>query len=159
MIWTTKSGLRAHVTLCMGHWNGYVEVPKDSILFGLDYNKPIRELEYLANGETTLGKKGCILMFTCTVNALEGQEIRSSPDIAFDVHGGLTYAGGMPGLKDDPSWWFGFDTGHHGDTPENCPKEYVISECERLAEQLQAFLSKQTKENNEDQTQQEVPQA
>ena len=159
MIWTTKAGLRAHVTLYMGHWNGYVEVPKDSILFGLDYNKPIRELEYLANGETTVGKKGGLLMFTCTVDALEGQEIRSSPDVAFDVHGGLTYSGGMPGVKDDPSWWFGFDTAHSGDTLDNCPKEYVIEECERLAEQFQAFLSKQTKENNEDQTQQEVPQA
>ena len=98
-------------------------------------------------------------MFTCTVDALEGQEIRSSPDVAFDVHGGLTYSGGMPGVKDDPSWWFGFDTAHSGDTLDNCPKEYVIEECERLAEQFQAFLSKQTKENNEDQTQQEVPQA
>jgi len=154
MIWTTKSGLRAHVIKYMGHWNGCVEVPKDSILFGLNYHEPIRELEYLANGKTPLGKKGSIIAFTCTVGTLEGQEIRSSPDVAFDVHGGLTYAGGMPGLKDDPSWWFGFDTGHHGDTPENCPKEYVIEECERLAEQIQAFLEKQNKpkENNENQT-------
>jgi len=146
MIWTTKSGLRAHVTNYMGHWNGYVEVPKDSILFRLEYHKPIREVEYLANGETPLGKKGILLMFTCTVDALEGQTIRSSPDVAFDVHGGLTYSGGMPGIKDDPSWWFGFDTAHSGDTPENCPKEYVIEECERLAEQIQAFLEKRNKE-------------
>ena len=154
MIWTTKAGLRAHVTLYMGHWNGYVEVPKDSILFGLDYYKPIPELECLANEETQVGKKGNLLAFTAAVNALPGKAIRSSPDLAFDVHGGLTYSGHGPrSIEDKPGWWFGFDTGHYGDTPENCPKEYVISECERLAEQIQAFLSNnQNKEKNEHET-------
>jgi len=74
----------------------------------------------------------------------------------FDVHGGLTYSGDLTIYKDNieiPKYFFGFDCAHGGDMTiytinfkepieYKCSsgiyrnKEYVISECEKLAEQL-----------------------
>lgn len=50
-------------------------------------------------------------------------------DINADVHGGLTFAGTMPG---DERYWFGFDCGHY-----NSPttEEFAQAECGRLAAQ------------------------
>jgi hypothetical protein len=74
---------------------------------------------------------------------------KATPELVFDVHGGLTYSGSgensypLPG-KD--LWWFGFDCAHSGDgsmderlTFSDGPvrsQEYVESECESLAKQL-----------------------
>lgn len=68
------------------------------------------------------------------------------------VHGGLTYAGKAHWSKIDDNWYFGFDCCHLLDVCETtfmftdlynesndvkyCTKEYVVTECERLAEQL-----------------------
>ena len=59
-----------------------------------------------------------------------------------DVHGGLTYSD-----RGEGGWVIGFDCAHDGDL---CPafqyfdgiyrtKEYVISECEKLAEDVSKF--------------------
>jgi hypothetical protein len=78
--------------------------------------------------------------------------------IDVDVHGGLTYSNHR---HDRTSWWVGFDTGHHGDSPnpEYLEKmgnmsptfgslfeggtyrtlEYCVEQCEQLAEQLKAL--------------------
>lgn len=67
--------------------------------------------------------------------------------LSFDVHGGLTYAG--EGWWNDGLWYFGFDTGHYGDTRATRTKEYVHSECQKLAKQLANYKAKVSTEKPE----------
>lgn len=108
-----------------GHWCGYVQVPKDSILFGKDANYCEE------NSEITLSDVA-----------------KSINDIR--VHGGLTYSGDR---KKDGNWCFGFDCGHFGDlthymfeydldeTAVYRDKNYVINECKELAKQLKKIIN------------------
>ncbi len=170
--WITRAGLRAIVILIYrdpsitlldnidrkaititkegvaSHRCGYVRIEKDHPLYGVGYGEPTLKIPYEWVEHAELGKKSPILVFTCGVGALAGEDIRRSPDIAFDVHGGLTFSKsgerGYP-VKDD-GWWFGFDCAHAGDTLEKCTLEYVADECERLAEQLVRFEKEVKKE-------------
>lgn len=58
-------------------------------------------------------------------------------DLDVEVHGGLTFGDSLkhfdPKLK---GFFYGFDTGHAFDSPQNQNQEYCIKECEKLAEQL-----------------------
>lgn len=51
---------------------------------------------------------------------------------AVSVHGGLTYTE----ATDDGAWRLGFDTAHHGDTPDEWTLEATMEETKRLADQL-----------------------
>jgi hypothetical protein len=156
--WITDAGFRAVVTMGdLGHRCGYVGLPSSHPLFGADYGDEIECLADLPEGEP-IGKRG-IIPLLCA--AAEGR-IPRSPEMTFDVHGGLTYAGG----KDDypvnsDLWWFGYDCGHSGDkpSPEYCQRmrkefpdkpymwrdhdgihrslDYCVAECESLARQIQ----------------------
>lgn len=53
--------------------------------------------------------------------------------IPADVHGGLTFS-----EEEDGYWVIGFDTGHYGDTLENCPEEYVAAQTSFLLQQALA---------------------
>lgn len=146
--WTTGAGLRAVCLLITGsHRCGYVEVPKGHPLHGVGYSDPtdviVADLDAVP-----LGAKSPILLLTAGVGAAPNETIRRSPDVLFDVHGGLTYAGGdgYP-VKDSDGWWFGFDCAHAGDgslaprfaewrTGPVRSEEYVVGECERLARQI-----------------------
>lgn len=144
--WTTEAGLRAVVLMVRGsHRCGYVEVPEDHPLQGVEYNEEADVISFNPD-EVAVGKRSPILLFTASVGASDGK-VRRSPDIAFDVHGGLTYSGsgdnGYP--VESEGWWFGFDCSHYGDgsldpdMPSSGPvrsEEYVARECERLAEQI-----------------------
>jgi len=156
--WITKAGLRAVVVIVRASgcaWRcGYVEVPKDHPLYGVEHDRPTSKIPYEFVEKVKLGKKSPILVLTAGVGALEGEELRRSPDVLFDVHGGLTYSG--PGSDGYPvesdGWWFGFDCAHFNDAYIECPPnypqfpgakvrslEYVVEECERLAQQLVDF--------------------
>ncbi len=56
-------------------------------------------------------------------------------DIEIVTHYGLTFSGNFEDEGD--YWFFGFDTLHHGDTLENCTKEYVIDEAMRLLKRFE----------------------
>jgi hypothetical protein len=91
----------------LGHLCGYVGVSKRQSLYGKGYD------------ENLCGHHGCY---------------DHTPAALFDVHGGLTFAGR---LETRPNlWFFGFDCGHIGDSPEIQNEAYVRKECERLADQL-----------------------
>lgn len=83
----------------------------------------------------------------------------NSPDVYFNVHGGVTYTGGGKGSKypvESDLWWFGYDCNHAGDGKDLSvvsdalreikirfptygiirTTEYCIDECKSLAEQL-----------------------
>ena len=64
-------------------------------------------------------------------------------DIDVEVHGGLTFSESAEGLKwpeilpdDADGWVVGFDTAHYGDTFASWWKEAVVTETQRLMEQL-----------------------
>jgi len=143
----------------MGHRCGYVGVQKPHVLFGLEYSKHSDKLgEALAvakKGE--IGKRGLIPLM-CT----DGET--ASPEIVFDVHGGLTFSGdgsdSYPIKTLKKRWWFGYDCAHSGDAKDlNEIKDtnmretfsrfndgvvrsldYCIAECESLASQIAAIV-------------------
>lgn len=143
--WTTESGLRAVAILIdMGHRCGYVGVGPDHPLHGKGHSEHVealkQALEDAKQGE--IGKRGVIPLL-CN----DGET--ASMDIVFDVHGGVTYAGG--GEKSEypvnsDLWWIGFDCAHSGDGSLNPVMsslggpvrslEYVADECESLAKQI-----------------------
>lgn len=143
--WTTKAGLRAIVLELstpppygMRWTTGYVEVPKGHVMHGVGYSQQIEPLIEAIKGEVPVGSKGILLAVTAGVGALPNQTLRASPDVVFDVHGGLTYAGagGKYPAEGGDGWWFGFDTNHYQDGPFEQSESYTAAECERLAEQI-----------------------
>ena len=157
--WTTKAGYRAVVLIVMrgglkSHRCGYVGLPKNHPLHGVDYGSPADCLSQEMADQATLGKKSPILAITATVNGDTENSIRRSPDIVFDVHGGITFSDNDPKYPapSEGLWWFGFDAAHSGDgyIDESLysfhgrhehdhvvrSKEYMMNECELLAQQI-----------------------
>jgi len=96
----------------LGHLCGYVQIPEDHPAFRLDYSDEL--LEHIS------------------------------------VHGGITWASGLlPSDAAPNGWWLGFDCAHSGDALPLAKAvssyetirdmNYVISECQALAEQLAAM--------------------
>lgn len=149
--WTTKAGFRAVVLLLTrGHRCGYLGVEKGHPLHGIDYGEQTEALPS-AEGES-VGKRSMLAVLVSGGNF-------QSPEMVFDVHGGLTFAGakGEYPVNSD-LWWFGFDCAHcgdaidretlakHGIEPEYEPisfdgdvvrsLDYCVDELESLAEQM-----------------------
>ena len=126
--WVTKAGLTAVATIIIlggkqHHRCGYVGVPADSLLFKINY--------------------------------------ASNKLAEISVHGGLTYSTQGHDIKnsypiDSTDWFFGFDCAHCDDgiielseydlkfyLNQSPPKslDFVVTECESLAEQLAKILS------------------
>lgn len=115
--WKVESDFIHHNLRCvvvmqsMGHRCGYVGVSANHPLYGKSYSDkclPFNDIE----GQS-IGKRGIIPVAFMTVeNGLV------SPDVYFDVHGGITFADGGVGSKypvESDLWWFGFDCGHCDD--------------------------------------------
>lgn len=138
----------------MGHRCGYVGVSSYHPLYRKPYNKGTEVLTKMLKKikKEPIGKRG-ILSVVCWNSK------KTSPEIAFDVHGSITYSGGTSDypIKQKRTWWFGYDCGHAGDGkdlaeisntgareimekyPTDDPirsLEYCIGECESLAKQL-----------------------
>jgi hypothetical protein len=149
--WITEAGLRAVCYLIPNkHRCGYVEVPVGHPLYGVGYSEATDALASVDMESLPLGKKSPVLILTAGVDTLPGETIRRSPDVVFDVHGGLTYSGGKGKYPvESDGWWFGFDCAHHGDGSlsenrnfpgDNFPvrsEDYVVAECESLARQIE----------------------
>jgi hypothetical protein len=156
--WITQAGLRAVVIYItdMGHRCGYVGVNPGHPLHGAEYSKPHPALLAVSDDEP-IGKRSLITLLAVS---LADTDRMQSPDIVFDVHGGLTYSGGdgkYPVAAD--LWWFGYDCAHAGDARD--PRflesvsddrqwlyesydgvlrtlDYCTNECESLARQITA---------------------
>jgi hypothetical protein len=99
------------------------------------------DIECLIRRNHTLALCGYVVI--TSDNKLYGLDYDSiHSKINIDVHGGLTYSD-----EGEDGWVIGFDCAHAGDL---CPafqyfdgiyrtKEYVISECEKLAEDVSKF--------------------
>lgn len=155
--WITAAGLRAVVVIALRngrktHRCGYVGVEPDSPLFGAKYYEQLPSIQQETVDKCSLGKKSPILGLTaCCSGDTEGA-VRRSPDILFDVHGGLTYSDSGNYPVSSNLWWFGFDCSHSGDgeiqpnpsygfllSGEVRSLAYVEAECESLAAQIADF--------------------
>jgi hypothetical protein len=149
--WITEAGFRAVVYLTsMGHRCGYVGVPPDHPLHGVTYSDDTPALTTPPD-DTPVGKRSPIAILC----AAGRDHIPNSPEMAFDVHGGITYSNEGDYPVESDLWWFGFDCAHSGDSPVqefigSLPArmrhlyidgvarslEYCEAECESLAKQI-----------------------
>lgn len=120
----------------LGHLCGYVGVPPEHPLYGVDYGLCAREAHGL----------------TCEDPDHEYGYCKHEPVHMLEVHGGVTYASERPPGDDEddgPEWWFGFDCAHLGDVVPSMDNtvnrrstyrdfKYVRRETESLADQLAA---------------------
>lgn len=138
------------LTMDAGHRCGYVRIPKDHQIHGIDYNQETSvKMKDVADEE--IGKRGIIpLMLQAT-----GKKENVPLSWLFDVHGGITFTGKLRGFH---SWWIGFDCAHLGDGKDESimsneyknitlrfaalaggtirTTEYVEQECKNLIDQL-----------------------
>lgn len=136
-----------------GHWCGYVGIPEGHRLYGKDYTATVKVPPEILERPIDVDKVGVINVFCAGLSDSEAMKDGYIDIVlAFDVHGGLTWARDEPaGGVDHPDgyWWFGFDCAHVGDlspkydTPDEHhvyrDAEYVEGECASLARQLVAF--------------------
>lgn len=143
--WITGAGFEAIVVVCQGSWrNGYVRVPEGHPLYGVEYNQPHEAIIPVSDDEP-VDDRGLIPWLAVAADP----SLRTSLEVAIDVHGGVTFSGTPVSEKE--GWWFGFDCAHYGDgfiegssmarqaSFDHGPvrsKEYVKEHCERLAAQL-----------------------
>ncbi|CAB3952786.1 hypothetical protein [Achromobacter piechaudii] len=139
--WITAAGFRAVVIMIKdSHRCGYVGVSPDHPLFDAEYSKPCAALTRPADDES-IGKRSPLALL-----CVAGDESRmQSPEIVFDVHGGVTYSGNSDTYPvQSELWWFGFDCAHAGDqshggiTGVMRDLDYCVAECESLAAQIVA---------------------
>jgi len=135
-------GLRIATILIDGrHRCGYVGIPESHPLFGIDYGQSIKGISRKELEKTEMGDRGIMPVF---IAALDG-ESSVSPDLYFDVHGSITYAGQSeeyPVKTDGKTWWYGFDCAHLDDTNEKWTHEAVKTETIRFADQLIEFAKR-----------------
>jgi len=98
-----------------GWGNGYVLLPYNHPLYGVDYD----DLNIRVHGGLTFGSK-----FESN-NFLKWVEDR-------EFYGDVTSENFE---KFNNYWMIGFDTNHFGDNSETCSKEYVISESDCMLDQ------------------------
>lgn len=141
----------------LGHRCGYVGIPPQHPLHGAEHSEHSTVLdrwrEWLLN--EPIGKRGVVPTFLW-----DGERI--SPELYFDVHGGITFSElstedwPYPAPFLDGYWWYGFDTAHAGDAKDLSVMskerreleemfpiagvvrtlEYCMEQCESLAAQL-----------------------
>ena len=87
-VWSHNDNACVVIMTDMGHRCGYVGIPKEHPLFGAKYNEHSNFLEDTLDSikDSPIGKRGIIPVF-----CWDGE--KASPEIVFDVHGGLTYSG------------------------------------------------------------------
>ena len=125
------------VVICGRHRCGYVGITREHPLYGVGYGEKSKvlqdKLEWLKTQD--IGKRGVIPCF-----AWDGESV--SPEIYFNVHGSITFAGGEGKYPvNSDRWFYGFDCAHIDDNePGGRSLEYCVSECESLADQLASVL-------------------
>lgn len=100
----------------VGHWCGYVGVPRGHLLWGAEYGEPFEELKPWIEARYRHQINPASLGFRTMIDILFSGELETSPENALVVHGGLSWTRDYrPDQAPDGFWWFGFDCGHAGD--------------------------------------------
>jgi hypothetical protein len=109
----------------LGVWCGYVGVGPEHPLFGLPTNHPLKLPRSWFEGRRGLEGTGPMDLF---IHAMSGKRLEDACDIslAFQVHGGITYADHLS--DSDKLWWFGFDCGHAGDYVPGLDRHGLIND-------------------------------
>jgi len=133
-----------------GHLCGYVGIPKEHPLYGVAYSQESPILKRLFEDMMNKPAPDRLAVHLAVMMG----EIESSPEIVFDVHGGITWSENHEPSKsiEGDYWWYGFDCAHAGDLCPNyhyrTPRayrgsddvyrdiNYVKRETEKLAQQL-----------------------
>jgi hypothetical protein len=152
-----------------GNWCAYVGVDQAHPLFGLPTNHPLKLPSSWFEHRRGLEGTSPVDIFLHAMHG--GQLTEACPiNLAFQVHGGVNYARDhVPGEAPDGLWRFGFDCGHADDYApalldmlDTVPpkmrrligklegqvyrdQQYVVSECQALAQQLAAVVPLITK--------------
>lgn len=121
----------------LGHLCGYVEVPPDHALFGVEYDNRVpdslRHIEAtIKNG--TAGDRGIVNLFLAALN--DGNLYVGD---LIDVHGSVTFSGPLKVGAFESPWAWGFDCAHLDDTTERWDEDAVTQETERMAAQIAAI--------------------
>ena len=112
-----------------GTHNGYVLIPEDHPLYGMDSDSIDEELPYSIHGGISFAK-----------SHLEAKNVISESEV-------LTISDGVDkfGLNEDcyanKYWVVGFDTAHYGDNSTNWNKTAVTAETEKLFVMLQMLYT------------------
>jgi hypothetical protein len=96
-----------------GHLCGYVRVPEDHPLHGIDAGAPVPDAflhDMQGVMHQPIGKRGIFDVFFA---AVKPDDERHPVGLLFDVHGSVTFSGEHRDLS--AGWWYGFDCGHAGD--------------------------------------------
>lgn len=67
---------------------------------------------------------------------LYGVDIDDDVIYLIDVHGGITYADNLAPEYEEDEFFLGFDCNHYGDNPSVQNKDFVLSECKKLVDQI-----------------------
>lgn len=140
----------------LGTWCGYVGVPRSHPWWGKSYRDVVKPEPHMLR-DRVADDHGAMDLFIAMLSDHSPEE-GMSISLCVRVHGGLTYAADHePYGKPDGLWWFGFDCAHCNDfvpglrnvsaeyervvqsTQTYRTQEYVVSECQSLAVQLQAI--------------------
>lgn len=130
----------------VGAWCGYVGILKNHPLHGINYGDRAPELTdaWKKRKEQPVGDNPSFALML----RMLGDNDNPSPDVCFDVHGGLTFSNFMKGEHPIDTWWYGFDCSHAWDVaPEILSftsradgvyrdQSYVKHETKKLADQL-----------------------
>lgn len=148
----------------LGHRCGYVGIGTSHPLYKRSYSEHCNVLNCLSKDSNNwqIGNIGIIPLFLHAIRYDEDDQTATTrPDIAFDVHGSITYSDCQMDHPvrhlPYPLWWFGFNCGHAGDGRDLSlmredrlqwymdfefgrhpvrTHEYTVEHCYRLAVQL-----------------------
>ena len=124
---------------------GYIGVPDDHPLHGVDYRETIVIPPERFDKPVDLDKTSILSLFGYAMRE-EGDKTSCPLDVIMETHGGLTYSDKYTPFKylsHLASWWLGFDCAHSGDYTPRLDYDgvyrtidYVKKELHGLAAQL-----------------------
>jgi len=100
----------------MGYRCGYVQIPEGHYLYEKGYSEALESPSVDILMDAEIGRRGIVPIF-----CWDGETM--TMDILFDVHGGITFSGELPG---ETGYWIGFYCAHDGDAsaPWLATREY-----------------------------------